>query len=184
MSFFAETKRLYLQVENESIAKKVLQFYIENRDYFDPFEPTRPDTFYTLDYQAASLQCEHSETIKGKSLRYYIYPKAAPDILIGTINFFRMRPLPFSCATLGYKFHHDYWGNGYATEACQAAIGIIFSDYHIHRIEARVSPDNLPSIHVLERLGFSYEGLEYKSVQVQGVFQDHLRYSLLNNDFK
>lgn len=183
MSFTVESGRLIMHVEDDSIADKVLNFYEENRIYFEPFEPTRPDNFYTLAYQEAAMRYEHSEIIKGHTLRYYVYLKQAPDIIIGSVNFFRIRSAPFSSATIGYKFHHDYWGHGYATEACQAAISVIFSNYNTHRVEARVSPDNISSIHVLERMGFTYEGIEYKSVEVNGVFTDHLRYSLLNNDY-
>ena len=184
MSFSLTTKRLQLHVENESIADKVLEFYVENSLYFDTVEPTRPENFYTLTYQEAALKYEHSETIKGHTIRYFVYKKNNPDVIIGSVNFSKIQGAPFSCATIGYKFHHDYWGYGYATESCQAAINMLFNNYRIHRIEGRVAPDNIPSIHVLERLGFTYEGLEYKSVEVNGVFTDHLRYSLLNNDFR
>ena len=183
MSFSLTTNRLLLHVEDESIADKVLDFYIENQLFFDNVEPTRPNNFYTLAYQEAALKYEHSETIKGHTIRYFVYRKENPDIIIGSVNFSKIQGAPFSCASIGYKFHHDYWGQGYATESCQAAISMLFSDYRIHRIEGRVLTDNISSIHVLERLGFTYEGREYKSVEINGVFTDHFRYSLLNNDF-
>ena len=182
MSFVVNTPRLILQVEDASIAEKALIFYDENREYFDRFEPTRPESFYTLEYQQAAAEFEYNETVKGHSLRYYIYLKNDLENIIGSINFFNIRPMPFSTASIGYKLHHSFWGNGYATEACLSAISIMFSNYNTHRIEAKVAPDNTRSIHVLERLGFTYEGIEYKSVQVQGMFKDHLRYSLLNTD--
>ncbi|MCR5701491.1 MAG: GNAT family N-acetyltransferase [Lachnospiraceae bacterium] len=183
MSFLVETDRLILKVEDESIAKKVLLFYEENKKYFEPYEATRPDNFYSIEYQTAAMQCEYTEAAKAHSLRYYIYPKSEPDTLIGTVNFANIRPHPFASTVIGYKLHHDYWGNGYITEACLAGINIMFSDYRMHRIEGKVAPDNTRSIHVLERLGFTYEGTEYKSVEVNGTFTDHRRYSLLNNDY-
>ena len=65
-------------------------------------------------------------------------------------------------------------------EACQAAISVIFSNYKIHRLDARVAPDNIPSIKLLERLGFVYEGIEYQGVEVNGTFKDHYRYGLIS----
>ena len=183
MSFSITTKRLLLHVENELIADKVLKFYQDNCAYFDIFEPTRPDKFYSLAYQEAALKYEKSETLKGHTIRYFVYEKEHPDTIIGSVNFSKIQGAPFSCATIGYKFDHSHWGHGYATESCQAAIKMLFNNYRIHRLEGRVSPDNTRSIHVLERLGFTYEGIEYKSVEVNGVFKDHCRYSLLNNDF-
>ena len=182
MSFRLITDRLILQVEDSSKAEQILSFYEKNHMVFDCFEPTRPDNFYTLTYQQAALQYEYSEIVKGKTLRYYIYLKESPDTIIGSLNFSRIEHGPFSRASIGYKIDRDYQNQGYATEGCQAAIPVLFSNYRIHRIEARVSPDNIPSIKLLEHLGFQFEGMEYKSVEVNGVFQDHFRYSLIAPD--
>lgn len=179
MSFRLITDRLILQVEDATKAEDVLSFYEKNRSVFDVFEPTRPDNFYTLPFQEAVLQYEYSETIKGKSIRYYIYLKEAPDTIIGSLNFCRIEHGPFSKAVIGYKIDRDHQRHGYATEACHAAIPVLFSNYKIHRIEARVSPDNIASIKLLEHFGFQFEGMEYQSVEVNGIFQDHFRYSLI-----
>lgn len=182
MSFRLITDRLILQVEDASKAEQILSFYEKNRMVFDLFEPTRPENFYTLTYQKAALQYEYSEIVKGKTLRYYIYLKEAPDTMIGSLNFSRIEHGPFSRTSIGYKIDRDYQNHGYATEACQAAIPVLFSNYKIHRIEARVSPDNIASIKLLEHLDFQFEGMEYKSVEVNGSFQDHFRYSLIAPD--
>lgn len=179
MSFRLTTDRLILQVEDSSKAEQILSFYDKNSMVFDRFEPTRPEHFYTLTYQKAALQYEYSEIVKGKTLRYYIYLKNSPDTIIGSLNFSCIQHGPFSRASIGYKIDRDHQGHGYAAEACQAAIPVLFSNYKIHRIEARVSPDNIASIKLLEKLGFQFEGMEYKSVEVNGIFQDHFRYSLI-----
>lgn len=179
MSFQLTTSRLQLQIEDAAKADKVLAFYKKNAGLFDRFEPTRPNNFYTLAYQTAAMSYEYSEIIKGKSLRYYVYQKDNPDVIIGSVNFARIEHGPFSRASIGYKFDADYQKKGYALEACRAAIPILFSNYHIHRLEARVSLDNIPSIRLLEKLNFTYEGIEYQSVEVNGVFKDHHRYSLI-----
>lgn len=180
MSFTLTTNRLILQIENSSKAQKVLDFYQKNKELFERFEPTRPENFYTLAYQTALMNCEYDLILKGKTIRYYIYPKTCPDLLIGSLNFFRMEHTPFSNAFIGYKLDQDFQHNGYALEACQAAIPVIFSHYQLHRISARVAPDNLPSIKLLERLGFRYEGIEYEGVEVNGVYRDHYRYGLIS----
>jgi len=179
MSFSLTTERLILKIEDSDKTRDILAFYQNNKEIFERFEPTRPSNFYTEAYQRASVSYEYSEIIKGKTLRYYIYLKSNPDTIIGSVNFFRMEHGPFSRASIGYKIDHAHHGNGYALEACQAAIPVIFSNYAIHRIEARVAPDNIPSIKLLERLQFRFEGIEYQSVEVNGTFTDHYRYSLL-----
>ena len=145
MSFTLTTNRLILKVEDATKTREVLAFYQNNKAAFERFEPTRPDNFYTEAYQKASLSYEYSEIIKGKTLRYYIYLPENPEKIIGSVNFFRMEHGPFSRAVLGYKIDTGYQRNGYAYEACQAAIPVIFSNYKIHRLEARVALDNIPS---------------------------------------
>lgn len=180
MSFTLTTDRLILQVENSSKASQVLSFYHKNRELFERFEPTRPDSFYTLDYQTVSMDYEYNAAMKGKSLRYYIYLKEHPDQMIGSVNFSQIMHGPFSRASIGYKLDADYHGYGYAFEACQATIAVIFSDYRIHRLDARVALDNTPSIKLLERLNFRFEGIEYQGVEVNGIFKDHYRYGLIS----
>lgn len=180
MSFLLETHRLLLRVEDASVAPQVLALYNRNKSAFEQYEPTRPDNFYTLSYQKAAIQYEYTECMKGRSLRYYIYKRTSPDTIIGSVNFSRIEHGPFSHASIGYKIDTKEQGNGYATEACEAAIPILFSNYKIHRIEARVAPSNLASIKLLEHLLFRFEGIEYQSVEVNGLFCDHYRYSLLS----
>lgn len=179
MSFTITTSRLILKILDSTYAPKVLTFYQNNKTLFEPFEPTRPHNFYTLDFQSAFMDYEYKDTVNGKTLRYYIFLKDDPGTIIGSVNFSNIVHGPFSRASIGYKLDKHYHGLGYATEACQAAIKIIFSTYKIHRIEARIAPENIPSIKLIERIGFLYEGIEYKGVEVNGVFRDHYRYSLL-----
>jgi ribosomal-protein-alanine N-acetyltransferase len=179
MSFYFTTNRLILKVLDNTYAADVLSFYENNRTLFENVEPTRPTNFYTVDFQSAYLDYERNEMAKGKTLRYYVFLKEHPETIIGSVNFSNIVHGPFSRASIGYKFDAGYHGCGYATEACQAAIQVLFSNYKIHRIDARVAPDNLPSIKLLENLGFVYEGIEYKGVEVNGTFQDHFRYGLL-----
>lgn len=183
MSFKITTSRLQLQIEDSTKAEQILEFYKRNAPLFDRFEPTRPNQFYTLEFQKKFTDHEYTEIIKGKTLRYYVYLQNQPDIIIGSVNYARIEHGPFSHASMGYKFDQDYHGQGYALEACLATLPVIFNNYKIHRIEARVAPDNYPSIKLLEKMNFMYEGIEYKSVEINGTFKDHHRYCLLNPDF-
>ena len=180
MSFQLTTERLLLRIEDRSKAREVLDFYIKNQDLFDRFEPTRPNGFYTLEFQTSYMDFEYNSIMQGKTLRYYLYRKEATDTLIGTVIFSRIEHGPFSRASIGYKIDKDHQHQGYAYEACQAALSVIFSNYRIHRVEARVAPANTPSIKLLERLQFRFEGIEYQGVEVNGTFSDHYRYGLIS----
>ncbi|WP_245840043.1 GNAT family N-acetyltransferase [Sutcliffiella horikoshii] len=66
--------------------------------------------------------------------------------------------------------------------ALKKSIIVIFTEYDLHRIEAPVMPKNERSIKVLEKLGFMNEGITKKMMKVNGVWEDHIRWSLLNPD--
>ena len=68
------------------------------------------------------------------------------------------RPPPLSeDHEVGWHLHPNYWGNGYATEASQAAMRRAF-DAGIAEVLAIVRPDNTRSKRVAERLGMDYRG--------------------------
>lgn len=187
MNFQYETSRLLLKIENETAADKVLTFYQKNRPYFDAWELTRPDNFYTRGFQGASLQVEYNEIIKRHLIRFWLYEKnvyendAAHAPVIGSISISNIRLGGFLSGMFGYKLDHDYWGKGYATEACKKLIEIAFSDCGLHRLESFIMPANEQSLKLIKRLSFSYEGIDKKSIEVNHHYEDHLRYALLND---
>jgi [ribosomal protein S5]-alanine N-acetyltransferase len=175
-----ETDRLILMSLSKEAAPMVLDFYEENRDIFEPWEPKRSDNFYTLSYQKASLSAEYNQMAEGKLLRYWVFRKDNPDEIIGSVCFQCILGEPYQSCILGYKFALRYHHKGYAYESVQKCIDIIFKEYDIHRIEAYIMPNNAPSIRLIERLHFSYEGLSHSYANINGNWSDHERYAMLN----
>lgn len=180
MQMICYTDRLILKVLNQNDANKVLDFYIRNKDFFEEFEP-RTSNFYTLAFQKAALSYENSLMIKSKALRYYVFEQCNPDKIIGTVSFSNIIRGSFMSCQLGYKFDQLFLRRGYATEALDQCIYIIFHDYKLHRIEAYIKPSNLPSIHLIEKFGFQYEGIAYQSIKIRDKWEDHFRYARINN---
>ena len=60
---------------------------------------------------------------------------------------------------LGYRFKRKHWGKGYATEASKAILTYGFDTFHMDSIFAMTDPMNTRSRHVLEKLGFEFDGL-------------------------
>ena len=54
---------------------------------------------------------------------------------------------------LGYVFHEDYHGRGYATEGCRAAMAHLFDRLAADRILTGTHPDNTASVALLTNLG-------------------------------
>lgn len=58
---------------------------------------------------------------------------------------------------VSYILGEPCWGMGYATEIAKAVIKYGFDNCKLNRITALVYPQNIPSIHVLEKAGMRFE---------------------------
>ncbi|RDU23479.1 GNAT family N-acetyltransferase [Anaerosacchariphilus polymeriproducens] len=180
MNLIYETNRLYLSVLNEKYASNVLDFYLNDKELFEKYEPQRTLNFYTRTYQKANLNFEYQLFIKSASIRFWVFEKTQPEKIIGSISFLNIQRNAFQSCQLGYKFASAFHHRGYATEALKKGIDIIFSELGLHRIEAFVLPENLPSKKVLERLDFAFEGTCKDYAFLQGEWRTHERFALCN----
>ncbi|MCI6783571.1 MAG: GNAT family N-acetyltransferase [Lachnospiraceae bacterium] len=179
MKFTYETDRLILRLLGEEEAPAVLQFYRKNRAVFEPYEAIHPEQFYTESYQRTLLNCELSLTLKHNLIRFYVFRRENPDEIIGTVCFRNIdRSTYYSCET-GYRFSPAYWHKGYAREALAFGIQLMFEEFHLHRIEATVMPENTASIRLLESLTFQQEGIAREFALIQGKWEDHIRFALI-----
>lgn len=114
------------------------------------------------DYKLAICTIENDEFIGIVYLTNidYINRKAHSHILIG---------------------NHNYWGQGYATEAMQLIIKFAFDERNLHRIEAYVLENNIGSCKLHEKLGYVKEGILRDSVYKNGKYHNQIVYSLINN---
>lgn len=180
MNLIYETDRLILKVLRPEAAKKVLCFYLANKELFEKYEASRPDNFYTVKYQKSVLLCEYNLTVQLSAVRFYVFLKDDPDRIIGTICFRDITRSIYDSCEVGYKFDERFWHHGYATEALIEGIDIMFGDLGLHRITACVMPGNTPSIRLLESLYFKREGLLRQNARIQGEWADHYLYSLIH----
>lgn len=85
-------------------------------------------------------------------------------------------------AQVGYTIAAAHHGRGYATEALGGLVDALFGATEVRRVVANLDPANTPSLRVLERLGFVFEGLARHAELVRGTWVDDLSYSLLRED--
>lgn len=69
---------------------------------------------------------------------------------------------------LGYHFHEQFQGKGYATEASRLALTLAFKKIGAHRVEAGTQKNNKASIRVAKKLGMRFEGIRKKFFAYQG----------------
>ncbi len=87
-------------------------------------------------------------------------------------------------ANLGYSIHNTRQRRGYATEACVAAIRFAFRELGLHRLEAVIDPDNLPSIRLARRVGMAKAGLRPSFFFQDGRWDDQVIYEAVAGDWK
>lgn len=120
---------------------------------------SRPEAVRFEPYPLQSLaDCERIAAERAASPDFWAVCLDATGELVGNLYLHRREPLAWRTYELGYVFHPEHWGRGYATEAAAAMVTRCFEDEGGHRIEARCDPLNKASWRLLERLGFRREG--------------------------
>ncbi|MBU0911019.1 MAG: GNAT family N-acetyltransferase [Gammaproteobacteria bacterium] len=85
-------------------------------------------------------------------------------------------------AELGYWVAQEYWNQGIASKAVTAFTELVFSTTDIQRIYALVSAPNLASIQVLQKAGYSLEGILKQAVYKQGQFYDEHLFAKIRSE--
>ena len=86
-------------------------------------------------------------------------------------------------AELGYVLGRAHWGRGFMHEALSALITYAFDFYALRRLEAEVDPANDPSNRLLQKLGFTREGLLRQRWFDKGSVHDTNIYGLLREEW-
>ncbi|MEV4806513.1 GNAT family N-acetyltransferase [Nonomuraea sp. NPDC049421] len=101
--------------------------------------------------------------------------------IAGNININSIIRGRFQNGSLGYAAFTPYAGHGYMSEGLALALHHAFITLQLHRLEAQISPTNQPSINLIERHGFRYEGYSPDLLFINGAWQGHGRWALTND---
>ncbi len=129
LKYESQTDRLILKVLTPNYANAVLNFQNRNRESFEAYEPTRPANFYTASYQQAVLKCEWDLALKQQCIRFYVFRKDDPQMIIGTVCLHDIRFAAYSCTEIGYKFDAAFRRMGYASEAIKKSCHLPFTTF-------------------------------------------------------
>lgn len=83
---------------------------------------------------------------------------------------------------LGYWVAERFAGHGVTPIATALVTDYCLSDGGMHRIEVCIRPENAPSLRVVEKLGFRYEGLRKRYIFIDGDWRDHLCFALVREE--
>jgi ribosomal-protein-alanine N-acetyltransferase len=101
--------------------------------------------------------------------------------LVGTIGFHTVMP-EHRCAELAYDLAPNLWGQGIATELVRLVVEWAHSQVQLTRVQATVLDSNDRSGRVLERVGFTREGLLRSYRCVRGTAGDFWMFSHLEGE--
>src|SRR5918995_4503833 len=85
---------------------------------------------------------------------------------------------------IGFIFHPDHHGHGYATETARLLLQLAFDEFGLHRVIGRLEPRNAASARLLERLGMRQEALFVENEFVKGEWQSEAVYAILDREWR
>jgi RimJ/RimL family protein N-acetyltransferase len=85
---------------------------------------------------------------------------------------------------IGYRLIPSERNKGYGTETVKMFVDYLFLSKNTVRIQAKANPRNVASQRVLEKAGFTREGIIRKDVFIRGQWQDGVLYSILREEWK
>ncbi|MGG7463149.1 MULTISPECIES: GNAT family N-acetyltransferase [unclassified Plantibacter] len=161
----------------------------QNRAYLAPWEPVRPEAYFTESWwttellratralgQEAELPLVLEDLRGGSGSRVDADPGtiARNTSVVGRFTLGSISRGPFQSAGLGYWVVESHAGRGLASATVQAIVADARDRLGLHRIEAGTLPDNAGSQRVLAKAGFERIGYAPRYLSINGTWQDHV----------
>jgi ribosomal-protein-alanine N-acetyltransferase len=145
--------------------EELAALYAANREFLAPYEPIRPDAFFTADGQRERLERQVADGT---------HPFAILDdgAIAGTVNLFHIVRESLQSCTIGYWIDRARNGRGLATDAVEDVVAYAFGELALHRVEAATLLDNLGSQRVLEKAAFERIGIARRFLCIHGEWRD------------
>jgi ribosomal-protein-alanine N-acetyltransferase len=150
-----------------------------NAEWLTPWEPARtpglPDVVESREAFAMRCSARERERQLGTGFGFGIFVR---NVFAGEINLSSVQRGPFQSSYVGYWIDQAHAGNGYMPEALVLTARFAFEELHLHRIQISIIPRNLRSRRVVEKLKIRDEGVALRYLEINGVWEDHLRYAM------
>ncbi|MGE6256636.1 GNAT family N-acetyltransferase [Heyndrickxia sporothermodurans] len=152
MNIVYETERLYLCVFEDSYLKAVEEFW-GNEEVMELCDGASSSE-QLIQVMNGYRRCHEANGISV----YAVKEKVSNDI-IGAAGFNITGALDH--VELIYHYSKKAWGKGFATEAAKACIELAKVHGGVRLITASADPQNKGSLKILEKVGFTYEGMKW-----------------------
>jgi ribosomal-protein-alanine N-acetyltransferase len=156
-------------------AKPLERVLLDNRGWLRQWEATYPGGGSVIDTRS-SIRNLLAHARSGNALPFII---EVDGELAGQLNVSSITFGSLSSATIGYWVSQSFAGRGVTPTGVALATDYCFSTMRLHRMEICIRPENQPSLRVVEKLGFRYEGLRRRFIHINGDWRDHFSFALV-----
>jgi ribosomal-protein-alanine N-acetyltransferase len=101
----------------------------------------------------------------------------------GEITLSSIQRGPFQNGSIGYWIDEELAGSGLIPEAVVVVLQFAFETLRLHRIEVAIIPRNESSRRVVEKLGLRVEGVALGFLEINGEWEDHVRYAMTADEW-
>lgn len=176
-----ESDRVVLRTPQMSDYPAWVELRAASREFLTPWEPLWSND--ELSRASFRRRVRHYLRDLREDVGYALFIfSATSGALVGGLTLCNVRRGVTQSCTLGYWVGANFARQGYMTAAVRAVVPFVFDLLELHRLEAACLPTNAASIKLLEKTGFKREGLARRYLRINGVWQDHLLYALLDGD--
>ena len=156
-------------------ARPLERVLLDNRGWLRRWEATYPGGGSIIDTRA-SIRNLTAHARAGTALPFIMEWDGE---LVGQLNVSSITHGSLSSASIGYWVAKDMAGRGITPAAVALATDHCFLTLRLHRMEICIRPENRPSLRVVEKLGFRYEGLRRRFIHIDGDWRDHFAFALV-----
>lgn len=148
-----------------------------NRDWLLVWEPrlsaVSPDPAENREAFVSRCSARDRERAAGTNFSFGLFVNGT---CVGEVNLNNLLRGAVQSATIGYWIDEARAGNGYVAEAVVALTRFAFDELRLHRLEICIIPRNANSRRVMQKLNFREEGTAERFLEINGVWEDHVRY--------
>jgi ribosomal-protein-alanine N-acetyltransferase len=153
----------------------------QSRAFLEPWEPRwAKDELSRANYRRR-LRYYERDAKQDIGYAFFLF-RSSDRTLVGGVTLSNIRRGVSQSCSLGYWIGEPYARQGYMARGVRAAVWFVFDALRLHRLEAACLPANTASANLLKKMGFQYEGLARRYLKIDGVWQDHWLFALLNDD--
>ena len=155
------------------------------RDWLERWEP-RPDAGSAdpaLEREAFRARCGAWDRQRQFDAAYGFGLFLRDGRFAGEVSLGSVQRCPFQMGYIGYWIDEQLAGQGYVPEGVVLIMQYAFDVLQLHRLEAAIVPRNGASRRVAEKLGLRDEGVAVGFLQIQGVYEDHVRYAITTEEW-